>query len=476
MAIPALDAAHAAATRYLESLSERPVGANSPEATVEALRASLGGPLPERGEETARVVTDLARKADPGIVASSGPRFFGFVVGGTLPAAMGADWLTSAWDQNCGLFVLSPAASVIEETVASWLRELFGLPAQTGVGLVTGGQMATTTGLLAARHAVLARAGWDVEERGLFAAPPIRVLASEEAHVTIYGALRTLGFGDRSVRKVACDGQGRMRLDALEAALREAPGQPTVICAQAGNVNTGSFDPLEEIAALAAAHGKPWIHVDGAFGLWAAASRRLRALVRGLALCDSWAVDAHKWLNVPYDSGIALVRDAQAQRAAVARTAAYLQTSGGARDNYEWSLEFSRRGRAFAIYAALRELGREGIEELIDRCCACAREMATLLADEPGVEVLNEVVLNQALVRFHPPGVARPSAAEIDAHTRAVIARVQQGEVCWLSGTVWHGAAAMRISVCSFRTTLADAQRSARAIVAAHRDRGASDS
>jgi glutamate/tyrosine decarboxylase-like PLP-dependent enzyme len=469
MSLPALDAAHAAATRFLESLHDRPVGAIGPAATAEALRATLGGPLPERGEDPAAVVEALARNADPGIVASGGPRFFGFVVGGSLPAALGADWLTSAWDQNCGLFVLSPAASVVEETVARWLCEIFGLPADTGVGLVTGGQMASTTGLLAARHAVLKRVGWDVEERGLFGAPPIRVIAPEETHVVIYGALRTLGLGDRSVRKVACDGQGRVRPAALEAALREAPEQPTIVCAQAGNVNTGACDPLDAVADLAAEHGGAWVHVDGAFGLWAAASARHRDLVRGLERCDSWAVDAHKWLNVPYDSGIALVRDAGAQRAAIARNAAYLQRGAATeRDNYEWSLEFSRRGRAVAIYAALRELGRSGLEELIDRSCACARRMAERLAAAPGVEVLNEVVLNQALVRFRPPGVAQPGEAEIDAHTRAVISRVQQGGDCWLSGTVWHGKAAMRLSVCSWRTTLDEAERSAAAIIAAH--------
>ena len=288
----ALDAAYAAAARYLEGLHARPVGAA---ADAAAMRTALAGPLPEQGEPAARIVEELARKADPGIVASGGPRFFGFVIGGSVPAALAADWLTTAWDQNAGLFVLSPAAAIVEETVLGWLRELFGLPEGTGMGFVTGGQMANTTCLAAARQAVLARAGWDVATQGLIGAPRLVVLAGDEAHITVYGALRLLGLGDACVVKVKSDSQGRMLPEALREALRAAEGAPAIICAQAGNVNTGSFDPLGEITRLARAHGNAWVHVDGAFGLWAAASARFRHLLEGVSAADSWATDAHKW-------------------------------------------------------------------------------------------------------------------------------------------------------------------------------------
>ncbi|MGZ6124800.1 MAG: pyridoxal phosphate-dependent decarboxylase family protein [Myxococcales bacterium] len=457
----ALDAAYAAALRFLGGVGERPVGA-SLDATT--LRARLGGPLPDAGEPAARVVEDLAREADPGLVATAGPRFFGFVIGGSLPAAVGADWLTSAWDQNAGLFVLSPAASVVEETVLRWLTELLVLPAGTGAGFVTGGQMANTTCLAAARQSVLARAGWDVGARGLGGAPQLAVLAGDEAHITVYGALRLLGLGDASVVKIASDGQGRMQPEALGDALRSRKGQPVIICAQAGNVNTGAFDPLADVTRLAREHGA-WVHVDGAFGLWAAASPATRHLVEGLEGADSWATDAHKWLNVPYDSGLAFVRDTAAHRAAMARSASYLQPSETDRDNYEWTPEFSRRARGFPVYAALRSLGRSGLSALIERCCAHARLFAGLLSAAPGVRVVNEVALNQVLVRFEPPS-ATPE--EGDAWTREVIARVQRDGTCWLSGTVWRRRTLMRISVCNWSTTGDDVRRSAAAILAAH--------
>ena len=459
----ALDAAHAAAVRFLDGVNDRPVGARL-DAT--ALRAALGGPLPEVGEPAAQVVQRLARDADPGIVATAGPRFFGFVIGGSLPAAVGADWLTSAWDQNAGLFVLSPAASVVEETVLDWLTGLLGLPPGTGMGFVTGGQMANTTCLAAARQSVLARLGWDVAARGLIGAPEVAVLAGDEAHITVYGALRLLGLGDASVVKIASDGQGRMQPDSLRDALRARRGKAVIICAQAGNVNTGSFDPLEEVTRLAREHAA-WVHVDGAFGLWAAASPATRHLVEGIEAADSWATDGHKWLNVPYDSGLAFVRDTAAHRAAMARTASYLQPTDEHRDNYEWTPEFSRRARGFAVYAALRSLGRRGVAGLVERCCAHARLFAELLSAAPGVRVVNEVVLNQVLVRFEPPA-ATPEQG--DAWTREVIARVQSEGTCWLSGTVWRGRALMRISVCSWSTTADDVRRSAAAILAAHRE------
>jgi glutamate/tyrosine decarboxylase-like PLP-dependent enzyme len=461
----ALDAAHAAAMRFLGGVNERPVGAKLDAA---ALRARLGGPLPEEGEPATQVVERLAREADPGLVATAGPRFFGFVIGGSLPAAVGADWLTTAWDQNAGLFVLSPAAAVVEETVLEWLPGLLGLPAGTGMGFVTGGQMANTTCLAAARQSVLARAGWDVAARGLIGAPEVAVLAGDEAHITVYGALRLLGLGDASVVRIASDAQGRILPDALRDALRACRGKAAIICAQAGNVNTGAFDPLAEVSRLAREHGA-WVHVDGAFGLWAAASAALRHLVAGVEGADSWATDAHKWLNVPYDSGLAFVRDTAAHRAAMARTAAYLQHTDANRDNYEWTPEFSRRARGFAVYAALRSLGREGLSGLIERCCAHARLFAELLSRAPGVRVVNEVVLNQVLVRFELPS-ATPE--EGDGWTREVIARVQRDGTCWLSGTVWRGRALMRISVCNWSTTGDDVRRSTAAILAAHQSRG----
>jgi len=459
----ALDAAYAAAARYLEGLRARPVGAA---ADAAAMRDALAGPLPEQGESAARVVEELASKADPGIVASGGPRFFGFVIGGSVPAALAADWLTSAWDQNAGLFVLSPAAAIVEETVLGWLRDLFGLPESTGMGFVTGGQMANTTCLAAARQAVLARAGWDVGAQGLIGAPRIAVMAGDEAHVTVHGALRLLGLGDACVVKMKTDGQGRMLSDALREALRNTAGGPAIVCAQAGNVNTGSFDPLGEITRLAGAHGNAWVHVDGAFGLWAGASARFRHLLDGVSAADSWATDAHKRLNVPYDSGLAFVRDTAAHRAAMARTAAYLQRSSSERDNYEWTPEFSRRARGFTVYAALRSLGRAGLAALVERCCDHARLFAERLSAARGVSVVNEVMLNQVLVRFERPG---SSVDEGDAWTREVISRVQRDGTCWLSGTVWRGRALMRISVCNWSTTLEDVERSATAILAAHR-------
>jgi len=390
-----------------------------------------------------------------------GPRYFGFVIGGGYPVAVAADWLTSAWDQNAGIYATSPAAAVVEHVAATWVRTLLGLPPTAGVGFVTGGQMANFTCLAAARHDVLRKAGWDVEEHGLYGAPPITVVVGDEAHVTIFSALRYLGLGAGRVRTVEVDGQGRMRPDALAATLATCDG-PTIVCAQAGNVNTGSFDSLAEIAPLTRGRAA-WLHVDGAFGLWAAASPALRHLVAGVELADSWATDAHKWLNVPYDSGLAIVADASAHRAAMSITAAYLVPGASdERDPLDWAPEFSRRARGFPVYAALRALGARGVAELVGRCCALARRMAQRLAAAPRVTVLNDVVLNQVLVRF-----AAPDGGDADAFTRAVVEQVQRDGTCWLSGTTWQGKAAMRISVINWSTTEADADRSAAAILKA---------
>jgi glutamate/tyrosine decarboxylase-like PLP-dependent enzyme len=443
------------ADAWLETLPDRPVGpAGEP--------AGLRGALPERGEDPVAVLAALAAAAEPGLVASPGPRYFGFVTGGTLPAALAADWLTSAWDQNVALHVMSPAAAAAEQTVAGWVRELLGLPAGAAVGLVTGAQMANATALAAARHAVLAREGWDVEERGLIGAPPLRVVTSAESHATVYNALRLLGLGRDTAIRVPADDQGRMRAGELARTLAAGDG-PAIVCAQAGNVNTGAFDPLEEIVAACRDAGA-WCHVDGAFGLWAAAAPGRAHLVAGAAGADSWAVDAHKWLNVPYDSALAIVADPAPLSAAMALTAAYLTTAAEReRNGSDWAPEASRRARVFPLYAALRQLGRSGVADLVERDCALARRIAARLAAEPGVAILNDVVLNQVLVRF----------GDDDAATEAVIARVQDEGTCWLGGTVWHGVAAMRVSVSGWQTTEDDADRSADAIAAAWRSHAA---
>jgi glutamate/tyrosine decarboxylase-like PLP-dependent enzyme len=447
----ALARAHERASDWLATLRERPVGpAGDP--------TGLTGQLPARGEDPRAVVESLAAAAEPGLVASAGPRYFGFVTGGALPAALAADWLTSAWDQNAGLFSMSPAAAAAETTALAWCRELLGLPPGAGGGVATGAQMANVAALAAARHAVLARAGWDVEARGLLGAPPLRVIVSDESHATVFNGLRLLGLGRDTPLRVAADGQGRMRADALREALA-AGGPPTIVCAQAGNVNTGAFDPLEEIVAACREHGA-WCHVDGAFGLWAAAAPDRAHLAAGVAGADSWAVDAHKWLNVPYDCALAFVADPAPLNEAMRLTAAYLTVAGEReRNGADWSPEASRRARAFPLYAALRQLGRDGVAELVEGHCRLAARMAERLAAEPGVAILNDVVLNQVLVRF----------GDDDAATDAVVARVQEEGTCWLGGTRWHGRAAMRISVSGWQTTEADADRSAEAIAAAWR-------
>jgi glutamate/tyrosine decarboxylase-like PLP-dependent enzyme len=455
MGYEALNRAAALAAVWLDGLAARPVG---PSGDADALRS----PLPEDGEDPVAVIEEMAAAAESGLVASAGPRYFGFVTGGALPAAVAADWLTSAWDQNAALHVMSPAAAAAEETVAGWVRDLLGLPAGAGVGVVTGAQMANATALAAARHAVLARAGWDVEEHGLTGAPRVRVIASEESHATVFRALRLLGLGAGAGVRVATDEQGRMRADALEAALAEGDG-PTIVCAQAGNVNTGAFDPLGDVVEASRAHGA-WCHVDGAFGLWAAAAPARAHLTAGAAGADSWAVDAHKWLNVPYDAAFAIVADPAALGAAMSLTAAYLTAAGThQRNGADWAPEASRRARAFPLYAALRQLGRRGVAELVECDCRLAARIAQRVAAEPGIAVLNDVVLNQALVRF----------GDDDERTGRVIAAVQRDGTCWLGGTRWHGRAAMRVSVSGWRTTEEDADRSAAAIAAAWRAVGA---
>jgi glutamate/tyrosine decarboxylase-like PLP-dependent enzyme len=450
-----LGEAFAEALGYLEGLPSRPL-AGYP--SLSELRTTLGGPLQEQPLEPREVVADLAAAAEPGVVASGSGRFFGFVVGGATPAALAADWLASTWDQNAGLYVLGPAASVVEEVAGEWLAELLGLPAGVSVGFVTGAQMANFTGLAIAVQEVLRRAGWELASDGLWGAPRVRILAGEGRHGTIDRALRFLGIGTAAIVEVEADDQGRMRPAALATALERGSG-PVIVCAQVGNVNSGAIDPVRDICEIAYRHGA-WVHIDGAFGLWAAASPRLRAMVDGVELADSWATDAHKWLNVPYDSGLIFCAHSEAHRAAMASRAGYLMLSGsGERDALDYNPEHSRRARGFAIYAALRSLGRHGVAELVDRCCALAERFAEQLSAADGVEVLNEVVLNQVLVRF------LAADGEHDAHTRRVIERVQHDGTCWMSGTTWQGRAAMRISVSNWSTDEADVDRSVAAIL-----------
>ena len=448
------------ALAYLEGLPARPIAAP---ATLSELRAALGGPLPEQPLEAREVIEDLVLTADPGVVASGSGRFFGFVIGGATPAALAADWLASTWDQNAGLYVIGPSASVVEEVAGEWLAELLGLPIGVSVGFVTGAQMANFTALAAALHDVLRRLGWDLAADGLWGAPRVRILAGQARHGTIDRALRFLGVGKAAIVEVESDDEGRMKPEALAALLEGGEG-PAIVCTQVGNVNSGAIDPVGEICEIAHRYGA-WVHVDGAFGLWAAASPRLRPLLTGVELADSWATDAHKWLNVPYDSGLAFCAHPDAHRAAMGIRAGYLMHSaGGERDPLDYNPEHSRRARGFAVYAALRALGREGVTELVERCCALAGRFAEQLAAADDVEVLNQVVLNQVLVRF------RGGDGDDDAHTHRVIERVQHDGTCWMSGTTWQGGAAMRISVSNWSTDEADVDRSVAAILRCARE------
>jgi glutamate/tyrosine decarboxylase-like PLP-dependent enzyme len=439
------------AAKFHETLGDRPVG---PGAAYEDLLESFGGPLAEEGEGDVSVVSELLEAAEPGLVGSQTGRYFGFVFGSALPASVAADWLASAWDQNAFSVVTSPAAAAAEQISARWIAELLGLPDDVASGFVTGAQGANTTGLAAARQHVLAKVGWDVASDGLQGAPPIRVLAGAERHVTIDRSLRLLGLGSAKLELVPADEQGRMRANALRELLAGATG-PVIVCAQAGNVNTGAVDPLAEIADACEAAGA-WLHVDGAFGLWAAASPRFSHLTQGCERADSWATDAHKWLNVPYDCGLVFCRHPQSHAESMAVAASYLQRADG-RSPSDWVPESSRRARGFAVWAALRSLGRRGVADLVDRCCDHARTFADLLGEQSDAQILNEVVLNQVLVRFGGD----------DEVTREVVRKVQEDGTCWLGGTDWQGRAAMRISVSSFRTTDEDVQRSVGAILEA---------
>ncbi len=430
---------------YLESLATRPVFPRDPD--VQRLRKALEGALPEAPTPDAEVLAFLDEFGTPATVASAGGRYFGFVTGGALPATVGAHILATAWDQNSFSFISSPAAALFGDASMRWLRGIFGLPAESVGALVLGASAANLAGLAAARHEVLRRAGWNVEEQGLRNGPDVTVIVGEEAHATIFKILPLLGLGRANIRRLPVDREGRIRADRL-------PGieGPTIVCIQAGNVNAGSFDPAREIVRWAHAGGA-WVHVDGAFGLWAAASRKRRALMDGFKDADSWATDAHKWLNVPYDCGVAFVRHPDALRAAMSISADYLLI--GSQDPIDLTSDGSRRARGIDVWAALRSLGRNGLSELVDRHCDQAAWLGEALRGA-GHEVLNDVVLNQVVVAFGD-----------DAKTKRAVAALQRSGECWCGGTRWHGREAMRVSISGWATTQSDMERTLAAILAA---------
>ncbi len=444
------------AADYREALDDLPVFPT--DVDLDGLRGRLGS-LRDEPTEAALVADELAGLVEPALVGTAGPRYFGFVTGGSLDAPTAAEVLATAWDQIAFNGSTSPAAAVVEEVAGSWLKELLGLPVGASFGFVTGGQAANTVCLAAARHHVLAEAGWDVEQDGLAGAPRVRVVANSERHATIDRSLRLLGLGTGALDPTATDAQGAVDVADLGRVLGHGPAGPTIVCLQAGNVNSGAFDDLVAATAVAHDHGA-WVHVDGAFGLWAAANPATRHLLAGVELADSWATDGHKWLNVAYDSGYAFCSRPAAHLTAVSYTAAYLtgQGEGGLRAPSDYVPESSRRARGFATWAALRQLGRSGMAELVERCCALARRFADQLSTVAGATVVNDVVLNQVLVGFGD-----------DDETNRVIDGVQRSGECWMGGTTWHGRRLMRISVSSWRTTEADVDRSVAAIRAAAR-------
>jgi glutamate/tyrosine decarboxylase-like PLP-dependent enzyme len=444
-----LERAYAHARAWLASMPDRNI---PPRRTADELLASLGGPLPEGPSDPAAVVDLLAESIEPGLMAMPSGRFFGWVIGGTLPAALGADWLTSAWDQNSGMRFATPGTAAAEEAAAAWLLDLLGLPAAADVGFVTGATMANFTGLAAGRQQVLADAGWDLDRFGLTGAPRVRVLAGEERHGTVDLALRYLGLG--APEPVDADEQGRIRLDALADALAKGVG-PLIVCLQAGNVHSGAFDPIAAATKVAHEHGA-WVHVDGAFGLWAAASPRLRHLLDGYAAADSWATDAHKTLNVPYDCGVAIVARPDALRGAMGMQASYLVRAEGPGDPLDRVPELSRRARGVPVWAALRSLGRSGVADLVDRLAAHARAIADGIGGIDGAEVLNDVVFTQVSAAFGD-----------DERTRAVTAHLLSDGTAWMSGSRWRDREVLRVSVSNWSTDADDVAASLAAVAKA---------
>jgi glutamate/tyrosine decarboxylase-like PLP-dependent enzyme len=436
------------ATGFLDSLPSRRVAART---DVDGVAAALRRPLPDEGAEPMGVIEELIAGAEPGVLAIPSGRFFGWVMGGVLPVTLAADWLTSTWDQNAGLLVSSPAAAGAEWVASEWLLDLLGLPANSAVGFVTGAMIANFTCLAAARHEVMRRAGWDVERNGLQGAPEVTIIVGEERHETVDVALRFLGLGEGRSIVVPADDQGRIRLNGLADTLAEVGSNPMIVCLQAGNVHSGAFDPIAAAVDLAHRYGA-WVHVDGAFGLWAAASAQYRQLVTGVERADSWATDAHKTLNVPYDSGIAIVAKAEAMYAAMGVHAAYL-IQDERPDPFSTVPEFSRRARGFTVWAALRSLGRRGVAEMVERFCRHARRFAAELAEMDGVRVVNDVVFTQVCVSFGT-----------DEATREVAARLLKDGTAWMTPSTWHGQAVLRISVSNWRTTDEDVDRTLAAV------------
>lgn len=426
---------------FLDGLDQRPVAATLDAAT---LRARLGRSLDAGGQPPEQVIDDLVADTDGGHLGSAGGRFFAWVIGGALPSALAADWLVSTWDNNAALHACGPAAGVVEEVAGGWVKDILGLPSEASFAFTTGCQMAHLTCLAAARHGLLRDRGWDVERDGLHGAPAIRVLATEHRHGSIDRALRFLGIGTAALVPLPTDAQSRVRPEALRAALEDAG--PTIVVLDAADLNVGAYDDFATLIPMARAAGA-WVHVDGAFGLWAGASVRHRDKVAGVELADSWATDAHKWLGTPKDIGIAIVRDAAAHRAAMSIAAAYLVSVGDTRDQIDWTPDWTRRARGFPVYAALRQLGRQGVSDLIDRCCDLAARLADGLARLPGVELVAPATLNQALVRFLAPTEA--------AHD-AIVAAINAEGTAFFSGTLWQGQRVMRISVINWRTTQQD--------------------
>jgi glutamate/tyrosine decarboxylase-like PLP-dependent enzyme len=447
------------ALEYLEKLPDEPVG---PRATLGELRERLGKPLPDQECDPNEVITQLVEDVRHGLTGNAGGRFFGWVIGGSLPAALAADWLTSTWDQNAGMFAVAPGAAVVEEVVGRWLLELLGLPSTASFALVTGCQMAHVTCLAAGRNRVLSRHGWDVEKQGLFGAPPIRIVTGDQRHGSIERALRILGMGTDCIVDIPVDETGQLTKTALEAVLATDPDAPTIVLLQAGDLNTGSFDPYLDLIPVAH-HYKAWVHVDGAFGLWAAASPEYQHLTAGVAHADSWATDGHKWLNVPYDCGYALIADCKAHYRSLSHHAEYLDHSAHARDQVDWNPEYSRRGRGFASYAAIASLGREGIARLVADCCRCAKRIVTGAALLPGVKALHVPTINQGLLRFYDP---KPDATEDDhdRRTEEVTAEIVASGEAFFACTTWRGMRCMRVSVCGWQTDDKDVDRTITAI------------
>jgi len=456
---PVLERAVGHALAHLENLDRSPVYAS---ATLEELRARLDRPLTEYGSDAVLVIDELVKDAAGGILGSAGGRFFGWVIGGSVPAALAADWLSSAWDQNAAIHACGPAVAIIEEIAARWLKDLLRLPSHASFAFTTGSQLAHVTALAAARHALLARRDWDVERRGLAGAQPIRILTSRERHGSIERAVRLLGFGTENVIDLSVDSMGRVTADSLAAALDAMPLDPTVVVLQAGDLHLGAFDSFTELIPLAHRFGA-WVHVDGAFGLWANASPKYRQLLEGVELADSWTTDGHKWLNVPYDAGYVFVADPEAHRKSMSHRTSYTTLVEGTRDQIDWNPEWSRRARGVSTYAAIRQLGRRGIADLIDRTCHHARVLVTRIGALPGAEIIWTPTLNQGLVRFL---TSKPGATAIDhdARTDEVIARIVKSGEAFFGGTTWRGTRCMRVSVCNWQTSDDDIDRAVAAV------------